>query len=1115
MALEAAVTAIAESGAPVAAPAPALSAETQRLLATDANRLDAELLEIFLIEATEVLDTVVENRAQLARNPGDREALRSARRQFHTIKGSGRMVGLNELGELAYDVEKIHNRLLEEDRDVTPAMLELLDVAEANFRAVGRGAPGHRRRLRRSRGALRRHRPRRSGAAGRIRCGCGAAVPAPTGCAVAAAAKPTRCRTPRVVARRAEAPSPERSRFDRRARVVASSCRCRAAPSRLGAEPAAVVPSCRSGRVGTSLDPELEAEARGGRCTRGRVVARSDVGTGGLGRRGDRRCRRRRRDHRVCAGRRDARRCRCRRRRSAAARHRHRRRRGDAGGALSRFSSTRRRSISRRSGTSSRCCSSIRGNCRPAAMVRASHTLCGIHRAGGFPLIALTAGALEQCLLALQPLPPPLPTEALPALADAIGGLGEFLARVKERRSFNATDVAIAAEIQQELDAVRRMARAPVPARKCRRRSRRRCRVRSSESRGGCAEVRRAQMRGASSRGEAVAVAGSGSASRSTRSVRPMRSDGSRARSGAGRKPASRSRKRSRRRKRSRSGSGSCGRSTAAASADAKAAVAEPEELLRATRRDAAAGATHESRRRAPHAARSRRIRWPTFATTSTRRCCRSFSRRRRSSIRRPASSVRAWRRAPGDDARSRQLRRTLHTFKGSARMAGAMRLGELVHLMESRLDVDDAPVPGSRRAVRGARRRSRPHRVRARRVARRQDQRRRCRGPDRDEAAAGGGSARGRRRRRRPPLRGTHGGRIAADARPRAAARGGRCRRRRGAARARCCAFAPTSSTGWSTRPAKWRSRGRASKASLRALKANLLELTGSVIRLRTQVREIEIQAESQIQSRLMQVGRGRGGIRSARIRSVHALPGAGALAGRGRQRRFDGPAVAAEEPRRRRRRADRAGQARARRAAAAVLDSHGAVRQPVRAPVPDPARNGARARQARQSRNPRRADRARPRGAGKARRAARAPAAQRARPRHRSPRASESKAGKSETGEITLTVRQVAQRNRDRARRRRRGTQSRRGQGEGGGAGPDRRRCAAERRAAHRVHLPAGILDRVEGHAGLGARHRHGRRALRDHGARRPRRGVDASRDTARRSSCICRSRWRWRRR
>ncbi len=43
-----------------------------------------------------------------------------------------------------------------------------------------------------------------------------------------------------------------------------------------------------------------------------------------------------------------------------------------------------------------------------------------------------------------------------------------------------------------------------------------------------------------------------------------------------------------------------------------------------------------------------------------------------------------------------------------------------------------------------------------------------------------------------------------------------------------------------------------------VRALKANLLELTNSVTRLRTQVREIEIQAESQIQSRMMQVGEG-----------------------------------------------------------------------------------------------------------------------------------------------------------------------------------------------------------------------------------------------------------------
>ncbi len=46
-------------------------------------------------------------------------------------------------------------------------------------------------------------------------------------------------------------------------------------------------------------------------------------------------------------------------------------------------------------------------------------------------------------------------------------------------------------------------------------------------------------------------------------------------------------------------------------------------------------------------------------------------------------------------------------------------------------------------------------------------------------------------------------------------------------------------------------RSRRLERQCELRSLKGNLLELTSSVIRLRSQVREIEIQAESQIQSR------------------------------------------------------------------------------------------------------------------------------------------------------------------------------------------------------------------------------------------------------------------------
>ncbi|TNC98942.1 MAG: type IV pili sensor histidine kinase and response regulator [Rhodocyclaceae bacterium] len=49
--------------------------------------------------------------------------------------------------------------------------------------------------------------------------------------------------------------------------------------------------------------------------------------------------------------------------------------------------------------------------------------------------------------------------------------------------------------------------------------------------------------------------------------------------------------------------------------------------------------------------------------------------------------ALREWRAAPTDLEISRTLQRTLHTLKGSARMAGAMGCGELLHSMEDRVD--------------------------------------------------------------------------------------------------------------------------------------------------------------------------------------------------------------------------------------------------------------------------------------------------------------------------------------------------------------------------------------------------------------------------------------------
>src|SRR5690606_38480983 len=50
-------------------------------------------------------------------------------------------------------------------------------------------------------------------------------------------------------------------------------------------------------------------------------------------------------------------------------------------------------------------------------------------------------------------------------------------------------------------------------------------------------------------------------------------------------------------------------------------------------------------------------------------------------------AALREWRENPADKGAGEQLQRQLHTLKGSARLAGAMTLGELLHAMETRAD--------------------------------------------------------------------------------------------------------------------------------------------------------------------------------------------------------------------------------------------------------------------------------------------------------------------------------------------------------------------------------------------------------------------------------------------
>ena len=93
----------------------------------DEEPVDDELREVFLEETDEVLAVLHEYLPRWTANPQDRAALTELRRAFHTLKGSGRMVRALVLGELAWAVENLLNRVLEQSVEPGAVLRQLLD----------------------------------------------------------------------------------------------------------------------------------------------------------------------------------------------------------------------------------------------------------------------------------------------------------------------------------------------------------------------------------------------------------------------------------------------------------------------------------------------------------------------------------------------------------------------------------------------------------------------------------------------------------------------------------------------------------------------------------------------------------------------------------------------------------------------------------------------------------------------------------------------------------------------------------------------------------------------------------------------------------------------------
>ncbi|MEZ5581002.1 MAG: chemotaxis protein CheA, partial [Candidatus Competibacteraceae bacterium] len=86
-------------------------------------------MEVFLEEARGELAAIREYSVLWKRNLADRQALVSLRRAFHTLKGSGRVVGATAIGDFAWCFEDLLSHVLNNTASASMAMAELVEEA--------------------------------------------------------------------------------------------------------------------------------------------------------------------------------------------------------------------------------------------------------------------------------------------------------------------------------------------------------------------------------------------------------------------------------------------------------------------------------------------------------------------------------------------------------------------------------------------------------------------------------------------------------------------------------------------------------------------------------------------------------------------------------------------------------------------------------------------------------------------------------------------------------------------------------------------------------------------------------------------------------------------------
>ena len=105
--------------------------------------LNDEILQDFLVEAGEILEQLNEELVDLEQSPDDNDLLNSIFRGFHTIKGGGSFLALDNLVQVCHQSEDIFNLLrnqeLKLDATMMDVFLRVLDEVNSMFAEIRSG----------------------------------------------------------------------------------------------------------------------------------------------------------------------------------------------------------------------------------------------------------------------------------------------------------------------------------------------------------------------------------------------------------------------------------------------------------------------------------------------------------------------------------------------------------------------------------------------------------------------------------------------------------------------------------------------------------------------------------------------------------------------------------------------------------------------------------------------------------------------------------------------------------------------------------------------------------------------------------------------------------------